>query len=275
EYLQEIEDPKNNQEVNYDLPENPTPLQVAKFEICQEILGYKLKNNLTRQQVAAKMDLSKAETEDILFCCIEKFTLDRLVEYASRLLDPIQEIIKQEKIFDLLIIDGPARTSQGTLEIARRADLIIQPTGASLADLKPSVNEFHALVKAGINKKKLVFVLNHLATKSEEEAARKYLILAGYSVFTHSLKEKASYRLIQNEGKSISEVSYKSLQKEAKELVKEIIKEATIDYDLQGKYRTVTYTTPIERAIYYVCPDCFKKIEQELAEEKRKRERMD
>ncbi|CAG8781117.1 1998_t:CDS:2 [Racocetra persica] len=43
----------------------------------------------------------------------------------------------------------------------------------------------------------------------------------------------------------------------------------------EGKYRTVTYTTPIERAIYYVCPDCFKKIEQELAEEKRKRERMD
>ena len=90
EYLQEIEDPKNNQEVNYDLPENPTPLQVAKFEICQEILGYKLKNNLTRRQVASRIDLSQAETEDILFCCIEKFTLDRLVEYASRLLNPAQ-----------------------------------------------------------------------------------------------------------------------------------------------------------------------------------------
>ena len=90
ELLKEIEDPKNNQEVNYDLPENPTSLQIAKFEICQEILGYKLKNNLTREQVATKMDLSKAETEDILFCCIEKFTLDRLVEYASKLLDPIQ-----------------------------------------------------------------------------------------------------------------------------------------------------------------------------------------
>lgn len=89
-YLEELEDPKNNQEVNYDLPENPTPLQVAKFEICQEILGHKLKNNFTRQQVAEKMDLSKAETEDILFCCIEKFTLDRLIIYASKLLDPIQ-----------------------------------------------------------------------------------------------------------------------------------------------------------------------------------------
>jgi chromosome partitioning protein len=93
-----------------------------------------------------------------------------------------------------------------------------------LADLKPSVNEFHALVKAGVNKKKLVFILNHLATHSEAEAAREYLTAAGYSVLNHSLKEKASYRLIQNEGKSISEVSYKSLQKEAKELINNILK---------------------------------------------------
>ena len=98
EYLQEIEDPKNNQEVNYDLPENPTSLQVAKFEICQEILGHKLKNNLTREQVADKMDLSKAETEDILFGCIEKFTLDRLVEYASRLLNPVRVKVILEEV---------------------------------------------------------------------------------------------------------------------------------------------------------------------------------
>jgi chromosome partitioning protein len=109
------------------------------------------------------------------------------------------------------------------LEIAKQASLVIQPTGPSLADLKPSVNEFHSLVKAGIKKNKLLFVLNHLATKSEEGAAREYLTLAGYSVLINSLKEKASYRLIQNEGKSISEVSYKNLKKGAKELVKEII----------------------------------------------------
>src|SRR3954463_15634403 len=89
-YLEELDDPKNNQEVNYALPENPTPLQVIKFEICQEILGYKLDNKLSREQVAEKIGISKAETEDILFCHIEEFTLDRLVEYASKLLDPIQ-----------------------------------------------------------------------------------------------------------------------------------------------------------------------------------------
>lgn len=134
-----------------------------------------------------------------------------------------QTIIKQEKFHDLIIIDGPARTSQGTLEIAKQANLVIQPTGSSLADLKPSVNEFHSLVKTGIKKNKLLFVLNHLATKSEAEAAKEYLTMADYSVLNHSLKEKASYRLIQNEGKSISEVSYKNLRKEAKELVKEIV----------------------------------------------------
>ncbi|CAG8555400.1 10485_t:CDS:2 [Paraglomus brasilianum] len=96
EYLQEIEDPKNNSEVNYALPENPTPLQVAKFEICQEILGYKLDNDLTREQVAERIGISKAETEDILFCHIEEFTLDRLVEYASKLLDPIQYFSKED-----------------------------------------------------------------------------------------------------------------------------------------------------------------------------------
>jgi predicted XRE-type DNA-binding protein len=99
-FLEEIENPKNNREVNYDLPENPTPLQSAKFEICQEILGYKLTNDLTREQVAEKIQLSKAETEDILFCCIEKFTLDRLVEYASKLLNPtrVKVILEPRKI---------------------------------------------------------------------------------------------------------------------------------------------------------------------------------
>src|SRR5437764_14770203 len=83
-YLEKIEDPNYQGEENQDLPENPTPLQVAKFDICQRILAYKRKNNLTREQVAQTIQLSKAETEEILFCYIEKFTLDRLISYASK-----------------------------------------------------------------------------------------------------------------------------------------------------------------------------------------------
>jgi len=96
-YLQEISDPKNNSEVNYSLPKNSTPLQVAKYKLCKQILGYKLKNNLTREQVAEKMEISKAEAEDILFCHIEEFTLDRLITYASKLLEPAEVNIALEQ----------------------------------------------------------------------------------------------------------------------------------------------------------------------------------
>ena len=90
EFLKKVEDPNYQREINRSLPENPTSLQVAKYKLCKKILGYKLGNKLTRQQVADKMGLSKAETEDILFCEIEKFTLDRLMTYTSQLFAPFQ-----------------------------------------------------------------------------------------------------------------------------------------------------------------------------------------
>ena|ERR1043166_3951450 len=96
-YLQEVSDPKNNSEVNYSLPKNPSPLQVVKYKLCKQILGYKLKNDLTREQIAERMGISKAETEDILFCHIEEFTLDRLIVYASQLLDPAEVNITVEQ----------------------------------------------------------------------------------------------------------------------------------------------------------------------------------
>ena len=98
EFLKKVEDPNYQREINRSLPENPTSLQVSKYKLCKKILGYKLDNKLTREQVADKMGLSKAETEDILFCEIEKFTLDRLMTYAERLFSPLGvEVIVEPK----------------------------------------------------------------------------------------------------------------------------------------------------------------------------------
>ncbi|CAG8693484.1 859_t:CDS:2, partial [Ambispora gerdemannii] len=58
---------------------------------------------------------------------------------------------------------------QGTLEIAKKADLLIQPVGASRDDLLPALREFNALKAQGINKKKSLFVLNHLSTPAEKK----------------------------------------------------------------------------------------------------------
>src|SRR5690348_2784614 len=90
EILRELDNPKNNSGVNYDLPENPTPLQVAKFNICQSILAYQQDNDISDEELSRRIDLSIPEMEEILFCQIEKFTLDRLMTYANSLFSPKQ-----------------------------------------------------------------------------------------------------------------------------------------------------------------------------------------
>ena len=135
----------------------------------------------------------------------------------------VKDIWPLSKNYELIIIDGPARTSAGTLEIAKHADLLIQPTGASRADLVPAVKEFNALKKAGINQKKLLFVLNHIGSPAEGEIAFDYLKDTGYSCLPIALPEKVSFRSIQNEGKAITQISYKTLRRKVKKLVESIL----------------------------------------------------
>ncbi len=114
--------------------------------------------------------------------------------------------------------------SKGSLEIARVANLVIQPVRPSLDDLNPAIREFNGLFKAGIPRSKLTFVINAVSSGAEEKATRNYLERAGYFVLSTSLPEKISYREAQNQGLSISEVKYLRLSKQAKELVKLIKK---------------------------------------------------
>jgi chromosome partitioning protein len=133
------------------------------------------------------------------------------------------QAIKIAKQYDLLIIDGPARASTGTLEIAKVANLVVQPSGPSNDDLRPAVREFHALVKAGIPSNKLVFALNRVGTESEEDAARAYIKDAGYTVLKGALLERPAYRQAQNAGHSVTETSYRNLNKRADALIQALI----------------------------------------------------
>ncbi|CAG8442280.1 3946_t:CDS:2 [Ambispora leptoticha] len=70
---------------NVGLSPNATPLEKNKYDICQKILAYKQDHKLTTEKVAKSIQLTTPETEDILFARIDKFTLDRLVSYATNL----------------------------------------------------------------------------------------------------------------------------------------------------------------------------------------------
>lgn len=125
--------------------------------------------------------------------------------------------------FDLLLIDGPARASAATLEIAQAATLVVQPSGASLDDLRPAILTFHELVKAGVTTDRLCFALCRIGTDAEEAEARNYIERAGYVVLTGSLPERPSYRQAANAGLSVTETRYPQLNQRADVLLQSMV----------------------------------------------------
>jgi chromosome partitioning protein len=138
-----------------------------------------------------------------------------------------REAMAQANGADLLVIDGPARADKDTIEIARIADLVVLPTGASLDDLRPAIRTANSLIKAGIAASRLLFVLSRIGTDSEAEAARAYIGEAGYSVAPGFVPERTAYRAIQNEGRAITETRYPQLRAAAEAVVQALIDAAT------------------------------------------------
>lgn len=134
-----------------------------------------------------------------------------------------KKAIKEADNYDLLVIDGAARASSATLEIASVADLIILPTCASRDDLIPSIRLAHELQQKGTPNKDIALALTRVSTQAEIEDAKEFIQQSGYQVLDGALYEKAAYRQAQNEGLSITETRYKSLNKKADEILNSII----------------------------------------------------
>jgi chromosome partitioning protein len=141
---------------------------------------------------------------------------------------------------DVLLIDGPARASQGTVEIARAVDLVVQPTGASLDDLEPAVLLFHELKAAGISVAKMAFALCRIGTKSEEKRARAYLEKTTYQVLEGCLLEKPGYRTAMNSGYVLTESRYDSLNEKADVLIQSLIDRMTANVKKQKTVEEVS-----------------------------------
>ena len=103
-------------------------------------------------------------------------------------------------------LDAPPRASRGTLDIALRVDLVVQPSGPGIDDLDPAILLFHELSRAGIADAKLVIALTRVASRREEDLARKYVEKAGYTVLPGSMLERPAYREAHNRGLSLAEV---------------------------------------------------------------------
>jgi chromosome partitioning protein len=134
---------------------------------------------------------------------------------------------------ELLIIDAPAGVSRRTLQIARNADLVVQPSGGSIDDLRPAVLLFHELVQAGIPTNRLVIALCRMLGEREEEQARTYVGKAGFDVLPGSIPERLGYREAQNRGEALSEAKDRSLKQRVDRLMDALFDK--VDAQLKAK----------------------------------------
>jgi len=97
--LTEIESPQDWGNGFWDLPENATPLERVKYELCEKILAYQEDNDLTDKAIAKEINLTLPQAQDILFCRIEKVNWDHLLNAVSRIFSPaeIKVVVERKK----------------------------------------------------------------------------------------------------------------------------------------------------------------------------------
>jgi predicted XRE-type DNA-binding protein len=65
------------------LPQNASESDKVKFKLCSKIVEYKLKHNLTQKELAEKLGLDEPETSRVLHYKIERYSIERLLNYAK------------------------------------------------------------------------------------------------------------------------------------------------------------------------------------------------
>jgi chromosome partitioning protein len=120
---------------------------------------------------------------------------------------------------ELVILDAPARMTRRTIDIAKAADLVVQPTSGSIDDLRPAIVFFHDLVHADIPKERLALALSRTLTAAEEDAARTYIAKSGYEVLSGAIPERAAYREAQNRGEAVTEGRKRAQDDQVEQLI--------------------------------------------------------
>ena len=136
----------------------------------------------------------------------------------------VDQALKQRDHYDLLILDGPPHSTSGTLRIAQAADLVVLPTGLALDDMEPTVLLAHELVKKGVPRSRIALAFCRVGESQHEIAeAQEYIRQAGYRVLAGSLPEKIAYRRASDEGRTLTETRFASLNDRGDKLAQDII----------------------------------------------------
>jgi chromosome partitioning protein len=135
----------------------------------------------------------------------------------------VDKALKHSKGYDIILLDGAAGTPKRTAELMPVCDLVIVPTGASRADLVPSLALARHIAADKLAIDGPVFALCRIMTASEAAEARATIGSAGFETLEGDLIERPGYRQAQNIGRSPTETAYPSLNGKARRLAQGIL----------------------------------------------------
>ena len=135
----------------------------------------------------------------------------------------INRALKQNRGYDVIVLDGAPGSPKRTAELVPECDLIILPTGASRADLVPTLALARRISGMSHEAEGPYFALCRVMTSAEAADARVAIDEAGYTTLDGELIERPGYRQAQNVGRSASETSFPSLNDRARKLAQAIL----------------------------------------------------
>jgi hypothetical protein len=92
---------------------NASPLERSKYNLCKQILIYLHRiyswkdYHLSEKYCTDRLGISPTQVEYVLFCHIEKFTLDELVGYAEKLLPPFELVAIHQRSGKISNVSAP------------------------------------------------------------------------------------------------------------------------------------------------------------------------
>ncbi len=135
----------------------------------------------------------------------------------------IDKALKHSRSYDIILLDGAPGSPKRTAELMPECDLIVLPTGASRADLVPSLALARRIAEMKLATDGPVFALCRVMTASEAAEARAAISNAGFETLDGELIERPGYRQAQNIGRSATETAFPSLNGKARRLAHAIL----------------------------------------------------
>ncbi|HTZ37725.1 MAG TPA: ParA family protein [Stellaceae bacterium] len=140
--------------------------------------------------------------------------------------EPAKDVAKALKLnrdYGLVVLDGAPGSPKRTAALVPQCDLVVLPTGASRADLVPTLALARRIAAMDHAADGPLFALCRILTAAEAAEARAAIAAAGFAILDGELIERAAYRQAQNFGRSASETAFPTLNARARALARAIL----------------------------------------------------